>query len=169
MFLVGMLFLTLPMFGQEAVKKVVPECMSQDGSFKEGAPFPRFCYTDIDGEEWSNQKVKGHVLVLNVWYSGCGACIKEMPELSQWKDELPDVVFLSANFEKEEVVRRIAERHGFNWHHLANDDQFIRLMGQNGFPMTVVVDKEGIVRSIVHGTNVAKRAALRQKIEEYRQ
>lgn len=40
---------------------------------------------------------------------------------------------------------------------------------QKGGARTVAVDKEGIVRSIVHGTNVAKRAALRQKIEEYRQ
>ena len=137
--------------------------------FREGAPFPRFRHTDIDGEEWSNEQVKGRVMVLNVWYSGCGPCLKEMPELSTWKDAMPDVVFLSANFEKEEEVRRITTQRGFNWHHLANDDQFIRLFGQNGFPMTVVVDKEGIVRSIVHGTSVAKRAAIRQKIEEYRQ
>lgn len=134
--------------------------------FREGAPFPDFCHTDVDGEEWSNAKVRGRVMVLNVWYSGCGPCLKEMPELSQWKDELPDVVFLSANFEKPEVVRRITQKRGFNWHHLANDDQFIHLMGQQGFPMTVVVDRKGVVRSIVHGTNETKRAALRQTIEE---
>ena len=69
-----------------------------DGSFyspKAGEQFPSFCETDMDGRTWTNDSVRGHVMVLNLWYSGCGPCRAEMPELSTWKEQLPEVMFSS--------------------------------------------------------------------------
>ena len=48
-----------------------------DGSFyspKAGEQFPSFCETDMDGRTWTNDSVRGHVMVLNLWYSGCFLC-----------------------------------------------------------------------------------------------
>ena len=39
-------------------------------------------------------------------------------------------------------------------------------IGTEGFPFTVVVDKQGIVRHAVHGTSEYKRAELLAKIKE---
>ena len=39
-------------------------------------------------------------------------------------------------------------------------------IGTEGFPFIVVVDKQGIVRHAVHGTNEEKRAELLAKIKE---
>ena len=64
-----------------------------DGTFyspKAGEPFPQFIEKDMDGRIWTNDSVRGHVMVLNLWYSGCGPCRAEMPELSTWKEQLPD-------------------------------------------------------------------------------
>lgn len=60
---------------------------------KEGTKFPEFTATDMNGRTWSNADVKGKVMVLNVWFTGCGPCRAEMPELSAWKDEMPGVMF----------------------------------------------------------------------------
>ena len=38
--------------------------------------------------------------------------------------------------------------------------------GADGFPLTIVVDKKGIVRHAVHGTNETKREELLSKIKE---
>ena len=49
---------------------------------KEGEPFPQFSEKDMDGRTWTNDSIRGHVMVINLWYSGCGPCRAEMPILS---------------------------------------------------------------------------------------
>ena len=43
-----------------------------------------FTLHDINGGTWTQDSLQGHVTVINVWYSGCGPCRKEMPEMSSW-------------------------------------------------------------------------------------
>lgn len=38
---------------------------------KEGDAFPEFTATDINGKTWTNADVKGKVMVLNLWFTGC--------------------------------------------------------------------------------------------------
>ena len=133
-----------------------------------GDKFPAFSATDIDGKQWNQEDVKGKVMVLNLWYSGCGPCRAEMPELSTWKNEMPDVMYFSATYESAEVARPIVEKQGFNWIHLVDNTQFKEFIGSNGYPMTIIVDKAGIVSMIEHGTSPTQRAELKKKIEELR-
>ena len=140
-----------------------------DGTFyspKAGEPFPQFSEKDMDGRTWTNDSVRGHVMVLNLWYSGCGPCRAEMPELSSWKEQLPDVIFLSATYHDAETAKRITDKHNFTWMHLVEAKDMMAWIGTEGFPFTVVVDKQGIVRYAVHGTNEEKRAELLAKIKE---
>ena len=53
---------------------------------KEGEPFPQFSEKDIEGRTWTSDSIRGHVMVINLWYSGCGPCRAEMPILSKWKE-----------------------------------------------------------------------------------
>lgn len=112
-----------------------------------------FAEKDIDGKTWTKEELKGRVTVINVWYSGCGPCRREMPMLSTWKDKYPDVHFVSANFENVDKVKQITEKEGFNWTHIANDTYFTKRVGNEGYPLTIVVDKNGIVRYCKHGAN----------------
>ena len=134
-----------------------------------GEPFPQFCETDIDGKNWSNGDIKGKVMVLNLWYSGCGPCRKEMPILSTWKDMYPNVQFFSATYHDETLTRKITEQHNFTWTHLVEANDMISWIQGEGFPLTIVVDKNGIVRHLVHGTNEEKRAAILECIQQLEQ
>lgn len=133
-----------------------------------GDKFPAFSAMDIDGKRWNQEDVKGKVMVLNLWYSGCAPCRAEMPELSTWKSEMPDVMYFSATYESAEVARPIIEKQGFNWTHLVENTQFKEFIGSNGYPMTIIVDKAGVVSMIEHGTSPTQRAELKKKIEELR-
>lgn len=113
---------------------------------KIGEPLVKFEYTDIDGNVWNNVKLKGKVYVINIWQSECGPCRREMPVLSTWKDRFPDVVFLSASRHNREEILPIAEQHKFTWTHLQEATDLVALVRQEGFPLTIVVDKDGIVR-----------------------
>ena len=140
-----------------------------DGTFyspKAGELFPQFSEKDMDGRTWTNDSVRGHVIVLNLWYSGCGPCRAEMPELSTWKEKFPNVMFFSATYHDAEIVKRITDKHHFTWTHLVEAKDMMSWIGTEGFPLTIVVDKKGIVRHAVHGTNETKREELLSKIKE---
>ena len=142
--------------------------VAREATLNVGDKVPAFSATDIDGKQWNQENVKGKVMVLNLWFSGCGPCRAEMPELSIWKNEMPDVMYFSATYESAEVARPIVEKQGFNWIHLVDNTQFKEFIGSNGYPMTIIVDKAGVVSMIEHGTSPTQRAELKKKIEELR-
>lgn len=135
---------------------------------KVGDRFPDFSATDISGKSWNNADVNGKVMVLNLWFTGCGPCRAEMPELSSWKDKMPDVMFFSSTYETPEVARQVLDKVIFNWIPLVNDSQFKNYIGGNGYPLTIVVDKDGKIAAFEYGTSPEQRARLKNKILELR-
>lgn len=133
-----------------------------------GDVFPEFSATDITSRTWTNADVAGKVMVLNVWFTGCGPCRREMPELSIWKEEMPDVMFFSSTYEAPEIARQVLDKTDFNWTHLVNNDQFNKWIGGNGYPLTIVVDKSGKIAAVEYGTSPEQRASLKHKIQSLR-
>lgn len=136
---------------------------------KTGMQLDEFSCNDFDETVWDNKRISGKVTVINVWYSGCGPCLAEMPIISKWKEDFPDVNFLSVDYEKKEKMQQIVERRGFTWTHLYGDRYFTTWVVTNttdsGFPLTIVVDKDGVIRHVVHGTDDEKRAAVVEAIK----
>lgn len=141
---------------------------TSDPLIKVGDKFPDFSAKDITDKIWTHEDVKGKVMVLNLWFIGCGPCRKEMPELSTWKDEMPDVMFFSSTYETAEIAKRVLDKVHFNWIPLVNDTQFHKFIGNNGYPLTIVVDKSGKIAAFEYGTSPEQRASLKNKISELR-
>lgn len=135
---------------------------------KVGDEFPSFSATDIDGRQWTNADVAGKVMVLNLWFTGCGPCRAEMPELSEWKNEMPDVMFFSSTYEAPEIARQVLDKVNFNWIPLVNDTQFKELIGTQGYPLTIVVGRDGKIAAFEYGTSPEQRARLKQAIQSLR-
>lgn len=133
---------------------------------KVGEPFVEFEYSDINGNTWNNDILKGKVFVVNLWQSECGPCRREMPVLSEWKNRFPDVVFLSASRHNKEEILPIVEQHNFTWTHLQEATDLVALVRQEGFPLTIVVDKGGIVRFAKVGASEENQAEAVAVIEE---
>lgn len=140
---------------------------------KVGMKLDEFSLKDYDGNVWDNNRIKGKVTVVNVWYSGCGPCLKEMPIISEWKMDFPDVNFLSVDYESKEKMKAVTDRRNFTWTHLYGDTYFTSWIMTNsqdtGFPLTIVLDKDGIVRHVAHGTNDEIRAAIIESIRSLKQ
>lgn len=130
-----------------------------------GDTLPDFRCSDINDKEWSKADLVGKVVVINVWYSGCGPCIKEMPILSQWKTDYPSVVFLAATFHDKALTQKLATKYAFNWHQLHSDRLFTGWINGKGYPLTMVIDKVGKIRYSAHGTNEHTRAQVLEAIE----
>lgn len=131
-----------------------------------GEPMIDFNYTDTDNEIWNNEVLRGKPYVINVWQSECGPCRGEMPILSQWKERFPGVVFLSASRHNAAEIQPIVQRHNFTWNHLQEATDIVALVRQEGFPLTIVVDKNGIVRFAKVGASEANQNAALTIIEE---
>ena len=91
-----------------------------------------------------------------------------MPELSEWKDEMPDVMFFSSTYETPEVARQVLDKVRFNWIPIVNDTQFCEWVGDRGYPMTIIINKEGKIAMIEFGTSPEKREAIKQTIKSLR-
>ena len=86
--------------------------------------------------------------------------------INDGKKQLPGVMFFSATYHDAETAKRITDKHHFTWTHLVEAKDMMAWIGYEGFPLTIVVDKKGIVRHAVHGTNETKREELLAKIKE---
>lgn len=161
--------LLLELYNESVIKaKGLEVSLSKKSVINVGDKFPEFSASDINGKIWTNADVKGKVMVLNLWFTGCRPCRAEMPELSKWKDEMPDVMFFSATYEDVKRAKPVIEKQGFNWIALINDTQFSKFIGGNGYPMTVVVDKSGIVKKVEYGTSQIQLSELKKCIQSLR-
>lgn len=132
-----------------------------------GEPMVRFEYNDIDGNVWNNEKLKDKVYVINIWQSECGPCRREMPTLSGWKERFQsEVVFLSASRHNKEEILPVVTQHGFTWTHLQEANDLVALVRQEGFPLTIVVDKAGIVKFAKVGATAENQSQAVAVIEE---
>lgn len=132
----------------------------------EGDTIGQFSVKDVDGRVWDNASTKGRALVLNFWYTGCGPCIREMPEISKWKDECPDVNFLAVTYNSFEEIKDIVERQNFRFTQVAGDRTLWEMFMVQQTPTTVLIDKDGVVRKLVIGTNGQKRHDMLEAIKE---
>lgn len=110
-----------------------------------------------DSDTFSSADARGKVLVLNFWYINCGGCVKELPDFNEVQQEYSDDVQIVAlhyhsmdnALDKQDYIDNI-----FNWSDylvtFVQDTTELSLYehfgGDGNFPMTVILDKEGIIR-----------------------
>ena len=143
---------------------------------KVGRTFPLFNEKDANGRPWEYKDIEGRVTVFYLWHTGSVPSLSEMGELSLWKQMYPDVLFLSVTWHDVATVRRIEQQYHFTWTHLCNARQMMTWVDQGVggtgtarvYPLTIVVDRQGIVRRIVSGTGLEKRRETQDCILRYR-
>lgn len=127
---------------------------------------PEFTAKDQDGNPFSNEDIsKNDATVINLWFTGCSACIEEMDELNDLADELKSedgVDFVSmctdVNYDEstKEAYDRIIKDKNPTYKALAVDyegEMKEYLEGIFVYPTTIVVDKNGkVIGDPVEGT-----------------
>lgn len=121
-----------------------------------GKPFPDFKVKDTANRTWANADITGQPLVLNFWYTGCGPCIREMPELNHWIELFPNVTYFATTFDSADRIKKIVENRPFRFTQIADEMFFFSTFKVSGMPVTILVDKKGIIRHIEEGTGNAK-------------
>lgn len=114
--------------------------------------------TTVQGEALDLADLRGKVVVLNVWWSLCGPCIKEMPMLVEAETELgDDVAFVGINIRDlaRENAAAFERARGVDYPSLYDPGSETLLeLGRYSppsMPATLVLDASGRVAALVNG------------------
>lgn len=145
-----------------------------DGGVVEFAPEDREPPVELTGETTTGEEFtleRGQVAVVNVWWSGCGPCIEEMPMLTEL-DAAYDgaVTFVGINVKdtSRENARTFELDRGVEYPSIYDPQALLAFTGRTSpryTPTTLVLDADGVVRSLINGP-VPSRTTLAELVED---
>ena len=113
---------------------------------------PAMTLETYSGEGFSITSTSGKVTVLNFWGTWCTPCVQELPHFNEIAEEYADIVTVAvihSALDVEEGGKYISANFpGTNMivpHDTQNDDYYKALGGSIAYPMTVVIDADGII------------------------
>ena len=130
-----------------------------------GASFPAVTLVDASGADVPTASLLGRPLVVNLWYSTCPPCLREMPAFAEVHAEAGDEVrFVGVNpLDDASTMTSFAEERGVGYELLRDPaSELVDALGVTAFPATVFVAADG---SIVLETGVLTAAELRAHLE----
>lgn len=132
--------------------------------FEIGTVLPAFSGEGLDGELISSDRYKGKVLVINFWFVQCPPCIEEMPVLNAVKknSDPDEVEFLSITFNTADIVTRFLTSKEFTFDKIVNAKELIKKLNVTSYPVTIVVDKKGVIQYSVSGSMLSSSELLSQ-------
>jgi len=131
----------------------------------QGDPFPDVVLIDRDDNEVATGDLVGEPLVVNLWYSTCPPCAKELPEFAEVDAETDAVRFIGVNtLDSLDVMERFAGERGVEYD-LFRDEyaELADAIGATAMPVTLFVTSDG---TIVEQTGALDADELRAKVAD---
>src|SRR5262247_1704619 len=119
-------------------------------------PAPKLELKDVEGRVLRLSDYKGKVVLLNFWATWCAPCRAEMPDLVKWQREYKSkgLQVIGVTYPPEELaeVREFIKSVKVNYPVALGEEQ-TKAMFVKGetLPVTVVIDKKGMVREVILG------------------
>lgn len=121
-----------------------------------GVPTPNFKAITLDDKRIELSKLKGRVVVLNFWFTGCGPCIEEIPGFNKLVEfyASKNVTFISLTYDSTAMVRKFLKQHPWKFNIVANNDEVQRNKFKlfSVWPYTVIISKEGKIAYMQFGS-----------------
>ncbi|HMF63383.1 MAG TPA: TlpA disulfide reductase family protein, partial [Edaphobacter sp.] len=126
---------------------LVAGCNRGDHPGRIGKAAPQFVMSD-GTRTVDLSKLRGRVVVLNLWATWCAPCIQELPSLLEMQKKMPEVVVVAVSIDQDpDVYQQFLVRHHVDI--LTMRDAEMKVMALYGtvqIPETYVIDKQGILR-----------------------
>lgn len=93
-------------------------------------------------------KLRGKVVVLNLWATWCAPCVEELPSLLAMQRMNPSIAVVAVSTDQDdEVYRKFLVRHQVDVMTVRDADQRVNAMyGTVQIPETYIIDRQGILR-----------------------
>ena len=123
---------------------------AQKNSFSKEALSEKLLSTDGNQVAFEDilKQHKGKTLVIEVWASWCGDCVKAMPKIKELQAKNPDVAYLFISMDKTVENWKIGiEKHELKGDHFMANDQMKGVFGKaidlDWIPRYIILDKTG--------------------------
>jgi peroxiredoxin len=120
-----------------------------------GDQAPDFALADLEGRTVRLSDLRGQVVVLNFWATWCGFCEAEMADLQAFSDEHQGrgIKVLAVNDREDRVTAQsYRDEHGLALTILLDADGATgRAYHISALPVTVFIDRTGVIRAILIG------------------
>jgi thiol-disulfide isomerase/thioredoxin len=131
-------------------------------------PSPRFHAKSMDGESFSNDSVKGKVVLVQFWATWCKYCRGDQSAVDELAREFADrgLVVLAVDFmePKKTVKKYLEQMPRASKIVLTEDTNLAALYPTRSFPLYVVIDRDGNVAGTQKGAGGA--ASLRRLLSK---
>ncbi|UCF71249.1 MAG: TlpA family protein disulfide reductase [candidate division WOR-3 bacterium] len=116
-------------------------------------PAPKWRAEDFSGQQHSSEDKKGRIVLLDFWYRACPWCIRSMPMIEEvaryFKDKPVSVLGVNTDREQADALF-VIER---------TNPPYVNIRGRNlikkfditSYPTFIIIDKNGLVRSVLIG------------------
>ena len=124
---------------------------------QEDTSAPDFTLKNLNDSTISLSGLKGRPVLLNFWASYCGPCQFEMPFLQQISEDSKwqsrGLVVLAVNIQESEAsVREFTTKNRLTFTVLLDTSgEVAMLYNVSGIPVTYIIDKDGIIKSMKLG------------------
>jgi len=135
-------------------------------------PAPDFTLKDLQGGRQTLSAYKGKLVLLNFWSTTCPPCVQELPSLNDLHKEQKQaglVVLGIALDPTEKPVRELVGKLRLEFPVMldSNKDVYFDSYGLFGQPVSVIVDRNGLVREKIIGAVDWNSPQIRAKINSY--
>ena len=142
------------------------------GAVQINALAPDFSLKDLNGKMNRLSKLKGRVIILNFWSTTCPPCVAELPSLNALYHDLAGNGLLVLGIALDtsgKSVREMAQRLHIEYPLLLDSSQevYFDAYGLFGQPVSVLIDRAGIVREKIVGQVEWASPEIRAKINKH--
>lgn len=101
---------------------------------------------DLEGNEYSYGELSDKPMFVNIWATWCPPCIAELPSIQELNNQYGnDVSFVLVSSEDPQIVKKFAEKHGYNKLPFYFSRYVPKDFETNSIPTTFIINKEGYV------------------------
>jgi cytochrome c biogenesis protein CcmG/thiol:disulfide interchange protein DsbE len=110
-------------------------------------PAPQFVLSE-GAQTVDLSKLRGRVVVLNLWATFCAPCVEELPSLLALHKQMPDLAIVAVSMDQDpDVYHRFLLQHHVDLLTFRDEDQRVNaLYGTLQIPETYIIDRQGILR-----------------------
>jgi len=93
-------------------------------------------------------KLRGRVVLLNLWATYCAPCIEELPSLLALQKKMPDIAVVAVSMDQDpDVYRKFLVDHHVDVLTVRDEEMKVNaLYGTVQIPETYVIDRQGVLR-----------------------
>ena len=110
-------------------------------------PAPQFVLND-GTQTVDLSKLRGKVVLLNLWATSCAPCIEELPSLLALKQQMPDLEIVAVSWDEDpDVYHRFLTKYHIGLNTVRDEKRTVgELYGTAQIPETYVIDRQGNIR-----------------------